>query len=531
MASEESGKSFTAGEGNLLRKTPGFTIALPVAAFYLYLAGSAPFLGQWDSYDYLQKIVCHQPSALGIGRPVFVGYNILLWESMRRIFRLEPLQVETVAMGGMVLMGVLGVILFQRLSSQLLRSPAAQMAALAFAISPLYAAYSGYVMTEVPMLAALLASALILWKSGVRHPLLRDVLGGIFFGLAVGIREQALTLGGAFIWILWSRRGKGSSRLRSIAVFGASAAAIILTPVLLFYLQDQAGFLARTRTWLHALPTARTQFWNNVQAGSVYTLAMCPGAWLAAAGAGLYCLLNIRTARGRKAEGSRAVPRRPDSMPNAVLGLITCLILPMAILWFDADVQMHPRYTLVFLPASLIICALLFSRWIPSKRGPVIWAVIQVLVFGAALAALSPYRQSQIRKMEFARVMRDSIPGEGLLIAGNLSPILDYYRGIGVRPAWRILWSGWNWDAQAAKKAIRRAWEDGIPVYLSTNPSGWSYCETEFLDVHFLLQDSRKEQFAPMLLRVYPPAENHYVNKSASPESAANTAYGRKRSG
>jgi hypothetical protein len=480
-------------------------IVLPVAAFYLYLAGSAPFLGQWDSYDYLKQIVSHRFSALGIGRPLFVGYNILLWESVKKVFRLESMQVETVAMAGTVLLGALGVLLFQRLSRKILRSPAIPMAALAMALSPVYALYSGFVMTEVPMLVALLVSALILWEPGSRHPALRDILGGIFFGLAVGIREQALTLGAAFLWILCSRRRDGPTRLRSAVLFGVSASVIVLAPAAFFYFQDQAGFMERTAIWLRAIPTGRIQFWNNVQASLLYALAMCPGAWCAAAGAGLYGLFRRRTAGTGTEESSCTGRRQPGSIPNPVWGAVACLLVPIAVLWRDADVQMHPRYVLVALPGSLIFCVSLYERWVHSRRGPVIWAAVQILIFGLALAVLSPYRQAQTRKMEFARMVRDSIPDEGLLIAGNLSPVLDYYRGIGVRPRWQILWSGWDWDARVAETAIRSAWADGIPVYLSRNPLGWSNFEAEFLDLHFLLKDCRQEQIAPMLFLVLPP--------------------------
>ncbi len=134
-----------------------------------------------------------------------------------------------------------------------------------------------------------------------------------------------------------------------------------------------------------------------------------------------------------------------------------------------------------------------------------IWAIVQVLFLGIALTAFYPFRQTQIQKMEFARAMRESIPGRGLMIAGNLSPVLDYYRGIGVRPGWCILWSGWNWDVKEVESAIRKAWVDNIPVYLSTAPPGWSYFEREFLDLHFILKDCRKELIAPNLFRVYPP--------------------------
>ena len=241
---------------------------------------------------------------------------------------------------------------------------------------------------------------------------------------------------------------------------------------------------------------------------------MCPGAWFAAAGAGLYSLFRRRTAGSGAGEGGCTARDQPGFLPNPVFGAVACLVVPIAILWRDADVQIHPRYVLVALPGSLIFCVSLYQRWFKSTRGPVIWAAAQILVFGLALAALSPYRQAQTRKMEFARLVRDSVLDDGLLIAGNLSPVLDYYRGIGVRPAWQILWSGWDWDARAVETAVRNAWANGVPVYLSRNPLGWSNFESEFLELQFLLKDSRQEQAVPMLFQVYPPGLSQHGLRS-----------------
>jgi 4-amino-4-deoxy-L-arabinose transferase-like glycosyltransferase len=385
---------------------------LPLVAFYLYLAGSAPFLGQWDSFDYLKQIVSHRLSDLGIGRPVFLGYNILLWESLRKIFHLEPLHLEFVAMAGILLLGVLGVMLFQRLADRILPGSAATMAVLALAVSPVYAIYSGFIMTEVPMLVALMAAALLLLRSDAQHTLWTDIAGGIFFGLAVGIREQALTLGAAFLWILFARR-ESSYRLRSILRFGIAAAIVVLAPAVAWYLYDPAGFVERTKTWFHAIPMGSMQFRNNVEASLLFTFVVCPGAWLALAGAG------IRRIFLRKRLSSVERASRAPVIPYPVWGIFGCLILPIAILWRDADVQMHPRYALIALPASVILCASLYRRWNPTKRSLAVWAIIQVLMFGVAMAAFSPYRQTQIGKMEFAKRMRESIPGPALLIAGN----------------------------------------------------------------------------------------------------------------
>ena len=214
-----------------MRKVFRHSIILPVVALYLYIAGSAPFLGQWDSFDYLKQIVSHQLSPLGFGRPVFIGYNILLWESARRIFHLEPLKVEDVVMIGTILLGVLGILLFQELARRFLSPPASRMAALAMAISPMYAVYSGFIMTEIPMLVALMSSALLLLKSNRRYPVLADALGGIFFGMAIGIREQAITMSATFLWILCCRRD-ARKRVHSILLFGAAAASAVLSPIL-----------------------------------------------------------------------------------------------------------------------------------------------------------------------------------------------------------------------------------------------------------------------------------------------------------
>jgi hypothetical protein len=481
-----------------MQKTPRQLFILPAIAFYFYLAGSAPFLGQWDSFDYLKQIVSHQLSALGIGRPVYVAYNILLWEASRRVFHLQPLQVEMVAMWTTILLGALGVLFFLRLALRMLPSPAGKMAALALAVSPVYAIYSGYIMTEVPMLVALFAAALLLWKSSERHPLLTDVAAGILFGFAVGIREQALTLGAAFLWIIFSRRKEMAHRLRSTLLFGAASAIVILSPAVAFYLYDPAGFIERIKTWLRAIPLGSIQFRNNLEASLLFAFLASPGSWLAVAGAGIYRFF-------RKQNTNLAVNEsQTDAIPHPIWGIVCCLVLPLVVLWRDADVQMHPRYALIALPASVILCTMLFRRWVPSGRGLAVWAIVQVAVFGLSLAVFSPYRQTQIKKMEFARQVRESIPGEGLLIAGNYSPVFDYYRGIGVRPDWQILWAGWDWDRHFVEAEIYDAWSSGVPVYLSTDARGWSYFEKEFIEVHLILKDCPKEQIVPHLFRVYP---------------------------
>ena len=133
-----------------------------------------------------------------------------------------------------------------------------------------------------------------------------------------------------------------------------------------------------------------------------------------------------------------------------------------------------------------------------------LWAIAHVVVLGVAIVILSPFWREQAGKMENARAMRDAVPGKGLLIAGSYSPILDYYRGIGVRPQWQILWSGWDWNPETAENSIRQAWADHVPVYFSEDSLGWRYFESEYLHFFYFLKDCRREAVLPKFFRIYP---------------------------
>jgi hypothetical protein len=457
-------------------------------------------MGQWDSFDYLKQIVTHQFSDLGIGRPVFIGYNIILWELVSKVFRLPALEVESVVVIEIVVLGGVGVLLFDRLARRILPVRAARLATVGLLLSPVYALYSGYVMTEVPMLVTAIAAAAVLWGAEPGPRVGREVLAGLLFGVSVGIREQAVTLAAAFLWILWVRRLDFSSWVRSSLRFGVASVLVIVAPVALFYLYDPSRFMQRTRVWLSILPTGEVHFWENVQASLIYTFAICPAAWLALLSAGTWYLWRRLRGAGRPlAAGGEA-----GQIPSPLVGFTCCLFIPLAILWRDADVQIHPRYLLVVLPASLILCAWLYHRWTGTTRAAVRWAVLQLVVFGVAQAGMQPLRQLQAEKRDYAQMVRSLVPGEALLIAGGYSPILDYYRGLRDRPGWRILWSGWIWDREKAAAEIAQSWARNEPVYLCDGPAAWLYFEDQRLDLYYILRGSRSEEVAPGLTRVEP---------------------------
>lgn len=494
---------------NLLR-SGGRRTTLFLVACILYFAGRAPFFGQWDSFDYVKQIVTHQLSNLGFGRPVFIGYNILLWESARHIFRLSRLDAEWVILSATILTGAIGVVLFGRFARGLLPALPAQMAMLAFLLSPIYALYSGFIMTEVPMMVAALAAGVILWVTDARYRAEGALAAGVIFGMAVGIREQAVTFGAAYLWILWVRRPDTRRRLEGGMLFGLSALAVIVAPILGLFIHDPQRFFERITTWLRAIPMSEGHFWRNFEASLLFTLALCPGAWLTLLGGGLFRLFrHAGTEACDSRRGVTAIVQQSTGslglhIPHPYWGILCGIVLPVAALWRDADVQIHPRYALVALPGALILCASLYARWFPTKKAAVTWAALQVLFFGIAQIGIQPFRQIQRQKKEYAELVLRSIPDRGLLIAGSYSPVLDYYRGIGARPQWQLLWSGWGWERKTAEATIRDAWRSG-PVYLCNGPYGWLYLENEWLDLYFFFRDCRKEVVAPGIARIFPP--------------------------
>lgn len=468
-------------------------VRLALLAWALYTACRTPFVGQWDSFDYLRQFVTHDLSDLGFGRPVFVGYNIALWEMSSKTLGLEPLCVASVAMAGTLLLAAWGVFLFHQVAHRLLAPRAAGLASMALLLSPVYAVYSGSVMTEVPMLVALLLGARLSLDVECDERPVRELLAGVCLGLAAGIREQAVVWGPAYLWLIWTSRVGGEARLRATLRFGVAAALATLGPIAFLYARDPAGYSARVRVWLGAIPLGPGQFASNLEASLAYAIALSPAVWLGALVAGARRIL-IRRVEPRKLTAVR--------IPYAVSGVVCCIVIPVASLWRDADVQLHPRYLLIALPGVVLCGAALFDRWAGTARAAVVWGVLHLVVFGVAQAGLSVMRGLQSERRVYVERVYAHVHGTALLAGGNLSPALDYYRSVGNRPGWQVLWSGWSWSPEGARAAIEGARSRGQPVYICDGPWAWFNFELQRLDLFHATRGRKLESVLPGLVRV-----------------------------
>jgi len=275
----------------------------------------------------------------------------------------------------------------------------------------------------------------------------------------------------------------------AILGFGVAALGLILAPILPVFLADPAAYLHALQIWLQSIPMGPAQFGRNFQASLLFGFALCPAAWLAMAGS----LVAGKSSRDRKADRA-----------SWVIGIFLALVFPLAALWRNADIQLHPRYTLITLPAATLLCAGIFARSRLSVRRPRSWLLLHVVVFALAIAPIQWFRNIQREKKEFALRVREQIPGPAFIVAGAYSPIFDYYRAVGDRPEWEVLWSGWAWKRSDAARAIDSALARGKTVYLCDGPWAWFYFEDQRLDLHVLVQEFRQEKVSEGLHRIAP---------------------------
>ncbi|MGH9938057.1 MAG: hypothetical protein ACREAM_17565, partial [Blastocatellia bacterium] len=102
------------------------------------------FISDWDGFDYTVYTVQHRPSALGLSRALFLGYNSALWEMARHWFDLPPEKAYLVIRYGVIAQAGPTIIGVYALCKELTASRlAAFFGALIVSSSPYYIIYSG----------------------------------------------------------------------------------------------------------------------------------------------------------------------------------------------------------------------------------------------------------------------------------------------------------------------------------------------------------------------------------------------------
>ena len=416
-----------------------------------------PFISDWDGFDYTAYAVQGMPSALGLGRALFLGYNHLLWRILHH-WDLIPhenayllLRYGAIAMSGPAVAGLYA--LGKELTASRL---AAFCGALILALSPFYVMYSGRAMSEIPGFLLLnwslwwMVRSLRLQRTG------QFLLAATAVGLSANVREFAVFY---FPFLLIAPRLYGFRwRMGIGAVLLAGSAAV--AGMAFWLLKGGQLYWDAVTTWYRLSAHERELnpvTWKNLAFFGDYSYS-CSVA--------VVFLTPIAMAL--------LWPRR-DLRPLLWLGLWG-LLADLALI-ANHDLSVNPRYLLMGMTGLAPLCGWGLARifhWDPRRGFALATAIaILTLVNYVQLAREVFYQQrNAIAAHEYLKKV-EAFPWNSGFIAGMRSPLINFYAGIEARPYWRTISPGAGWPDEKLGAAIEDLFMAGREVYVDFDPEIW----------------------------------------------------------
>lgn len=435
-----------------------FYLWLPLACASWWLAWHLQdqFISDWDGFDYTTYTVRHLPTALGLGRALFLGYNYLLWEAAHRWFDVPPEQAYLVIRYGVIAQTGLAIIGVYALCKELTaRRLAAWFGALIVAASPYFIIYSGRAMSEIP--AFLLLSWALWWMSRSlrRGQTGRFLIAACLVGLSANLREFALFYLPFIPLATWvyGRRWRLSLSAFALAVVSAFAGMIFWASYDYLYLPTIMkwwGLSAQERDLNPVTP-------QNFRFLAVYAFH-CSAVVMVLTPLALAWLWARREQR-----------------LLFLFGL--CGLLANLVLLANHDLSVNPRYLLTGLLGLAAACgwclAEMFS--LQRRRGA-------VLLIGLAALTLPTYFRTAKELYDHqwaARGAREYVekikhlPWNSGFIVGSRTPLIGLLSGVRAKPHWLVIAPGSGWPDDKLDKALDDFFYAGRMVYVDFDPELW----------------------------------------------------------
>jgi len=419
------------------------------------------FISDWDGFDYAAYTVQNVPSALGLGRALFLAYNHALWEIAHRWFGVPPehaylvLRYGVIAQSGPAVVGIYA--LYKELTAARL---AALCGTLVMALSPLYIIYSGRGMSEIP--AFLMLSWSLWWMLGS----LRLGRGGQYLvaaalcGLSANLREFAvfyLPVVPLAAWVYGVRWRLGVIAF-GIAVLAALAGAIfwsLYQPQ--YYIPSVINWYRLSAKEREVHPVTLRNLWFL----AAYAYACSPAA----------TLITPFTLTP-KIKQLWANQRLRPLLLFGIFGLLADLVLLA-----NHDLALNPRYLLTGLIGLAAVSGWCLAEWIKRRSR---WSAVAVAIV-AMLTAMSLVGMRQyLRGQEpVARAARDYItkleglPANAVFIVGSRTPLVNFYHTIGARPQWATIAPGSGWPDDQLGQVIDHYLAADRPIYVDFDENIW----------------------------------------------------------
>jgi 4-amino-4-deoxy-L-arabinose transferase-like glycosyltransferase len=446
--------------------------------WYLSAVACAVFIGSpgpvyWDSFDYATQALTGQVGGLGAGRPVFALVTQTVTTAWHwvggSVWDLEPVLRVLV-----ILCSAFTAPLTRRLALESgFTARAAHFSAAVVATSPAFAHTSAAVLTDGPVVPLVLLTwiwtmrALRSGRSG------EAALAGLWFGLAVGVREATLFAGATCAVMCW--RASQGARLRLASTFLAATAVIVILPMA-WALMTQPGYVDTIGTWLDGMAHDRAmKAWTWQEAGVIvgWVLALSPVAVLVIAIAGLRHLWT---------------PGPRNFGTPALRDLVVPAWLQWAVMATSMGVAYSPRYLLAAFSAALAILA----GWVLDRRLPPAlprrsWVLLGVVCLIPLVAGRVLVRSGEapvIAVRDALPLLLETLPADAVIVTGHACPAVTLIRtqatleprGGLVSPTWTTVCPGWAWPENLAAE-LREHRSSGRTVVVDLREVAWRGAE------------------------------------------------------
>ncbi|GAC1446738.1 MAG: hypothetical protein NVSMB56_08280 [Pyrinomonadaceae bacterium] len=500
---------------------------MPLAVLTLTLAVlfRDPFAGDWDALDYTVLALHGMPSSMLLGRMLFIFTNHFAFEIAHTLFNVQTEHAYLLFKLLVIAESPLVVVACWNFTRELTNSlHAATLAALTIALSPIFIVYSGQAMTEIPSLL-LLVIALTIHLRGLKQQRTSLVIvGAALLGLGVNVRELAAFYG---VWLVIAPFACGAERhgggrwtegASSVERFGfdknfkfdsrafrlsPSAFRLVFLACVVFCVCAFAPFalwvafdIRNYRAWWLAwfATSQLEQALHPVALGNfktllIYFLITAP-----------VLLLTIPFALFDEWR------RKGFSILFALgaVGLFANLILVL-----HYSVTINPRYMLTGLPALVPIAGsflwLLTSKFLNTRRA----FVCAILIVAASNIALGKYLyenaslvlQRHAMTAEYG-VRLKLLPPDAVIIAGNQTVSVDYWRGIG-QGNWDTISTGSGFPHGHLNEMIETYLRANRHVFLDTDTRLWSAHGWQGIETQAIVQLPAQFHFKKISETIY----------------------------
>ena len=415
------------------------------------------FISDWDGFDYTTYTIRGLPSALGLARALFLGYNHLLWKFAHHWFHVPPenayliLRYGVMAQAGPATVGIFA--LCKELTASRL---AALFGALLVAASPFYILYSGRSMSEIPALCLLGWSLWWMLKSLRLGRINRFLIAAYFVGLSVNIREFAVFYF-PFILLVAKVYGYGWSigmKALTLAVLGA------LMGIIFWTIYQPEYYWPAAINWYRL--SARERAVHPVTSNNLRLLA--DFAYNCSCTTVIVTPLALLWSWAKKGVS-----------PLFLFGC--CGLFADAVLSINHDLPVNPRYLLTGLLGLAAICGWCAAELIKHYQ---VWATPLLIGLIALSKGTYNHMAKELYDQEWdARAAKkyvstvENLPWHSAFIVGSRTPLINFYAGCGARPFWKTITPGSGWPDAKLGDVIDDLLHAGRSVYVDFDPELW----------------------------------------------------------